>query len=146
MSVSNKSHPIASAGEVSSRRDLIARYIMIALSIATLGAFANAAYEFGAVPPDRVVSHTWEMLAYIVFAGLFGLLAIYPRRMLGLWELVIFHKLGVTLFSLISLGSAAGAVASDNPALRFAIDGVLVSLTIASYVLAKGWLAWKYAR
>ena len=83
------------------------------------------------------------MLAYVVFSGLFALLAVYPRRMLGLWELVIFHKLGITLLSAISLGSASGAVASDNPALRLIIDGVLVSLTIASYVLAKGWLAWK---
>lgn len=146
MPVSNKSDPTASTGEVTRGRDLTARYIMIALGIATLGAFANAAYELGAVPPDRIVSHTWEMLAYVVFSGLFALLAFYPRRMLGLWELVIFHKLGVTLFSVISLGSATGAVASDNPALRLIIDGVLVSLTIASYVLAKGWLAWKNAR
>jgi hypothetical protein len=146
MSASNHSTIDESTGQVGKVRDRVARYIMITLGIATLGAFANAALEFGAVPPDRIVSHTWEMLAYVVFAGLFTLLAFYPRRMIGLWELIIFQKLGVTLFSLFSLGSAGGSVASDNPLLRFAVDGVLVSLTIASYVLAKGWLAWKYSR
>ena len=89
MSVSNQSNVNASTDGVSKGRDRAARYIMIALGIATLGAFANAAYELGGVPPDRIVSHTWEMLAYVVFSGLFILLAFYPRRMLGIWELII---------------------------------------------------------
>ena len=123
-------------------RDKIAKYIMVALGVSTLGAFANAAVEMGTVAPDRVVAHVWEMLAYPVFAGLFTLLGLYPRRMPGLWELVLFQKLGITGFSLISLGAAHGVLSSDNPMNRLMIDAVLVGLTIVGYVLAKGWRAW----
>lgn len=115
---------------------------MVALGVSTLGAFANAAIEMGTAAPDRVVAHVWEMLAYPVFAGVFTLLGLYPRRMPGLWELVLFQKLGITGFGLISLGAASGTLASDDPLNRLMIDAVLVGLTIVGYVLAKDWRAW----
>ncbi len=127
-------------------RDRTAKYVMIVLGISTLGAFANAVYQFGSMPSDRIVAHSWEMLAYPVFAGIFTLLGLFPRRMPGLWELLLFHKISFTLISIYLIGSAAGSVASDDPSSRVVIDGVLIALTILSYVLAKGWRAWIDAR
>jgi hypothetical protein len=127
---------------VSSLRDKIAKYVMVVLGLTTLGAFANAAYELGVVAPDRIVAHVWEMLAFPVFAGLFTLLGLYPRRMPGLWELVLFQKAGITGFSLIAVGTASGTLASDNPMNRLVIDAVVVALIVVSYLLTKGWRAW----
>ncbi|MCF7702418.1 hypothetical protein [Loktanella sp. M215] len=143
MTLSDTQNSTVATNDSSTSRDRVAKYIMIALGVSTLGAFANAAFELGSIPPDRIVSHTWEMLAYPVFAGLFALLAFYPRRMPGLWELVLFQKLGITFFSFSLLGSAGGAVASDDPMLRLIVDGVLVSLTLVSYGLVRGWTAWR---
>lgn len=129
-------NPIAAA------RDKTARYLMIALSVATLGAFANAAVEFGALPPDRLIVGTWQMLGFAVFAGLFALLAIWPRRMPGLWELILAHKVGVTLMNLGFIGTVSGPMPSDNPAAVVMIDGALVLVTLTAYVLAQGWRPW----
>jgi len=48
---------------VPAARDKAARYLMFALSVATLGAFANATVEFGSLPPDRLIVGTWQMWA-----------------------------------------------------------------------------------
>ncbi len=127
---------------VPAARDKAARCLLIALSVATLGAFANAAIEFGALPPDRLIVGTWQMLGFAVFAGLFALLAIWPRRMPGLWELILFHKVGVTLMNLGFIGTVSGPMPSDNPAAVVMIDGSLVVVTLIAYVLAQGWRPW----
>lgn len=130
------------ANPVPAARDKSARYLMIALSVATLGAFANAAAEFGRLLPDRLIVGTWQMLGFAVFAGLFALLAIWPRRLPGLWELILFHKIGVTLMNLGFIGTVSGPMPSDNPAAVVMIDGTLVVVTLLAYVLAKGWRPW----
>lgn len=130
------------ANPVPAARDKIARFLMIALSVATLGAFANAAAEFGTLPPDRLIVGTWQMLGFAVFAGLFALLAIWPRRMPGLWELILLHKVGVTLMNIGFIGTVSGPMPSDNPTAVVMIDGTLVVVTLLAYVLAKGWRAW----
>lgn len=123
-------------------RNRAARYLMITLAVATLGAFANAAIEFGRLPPDRLVAGTWQMLGFAVFAGLFALLAIWPRRMPGLWELILFHKAGVTLMNLGLIETVSGPMPSDNPAAVVMIDGTLIVVTLLAYVLAQGWRPW----
>lgn len=123
-------------------QDRAARYLMIALAVATLGAFANAAVEFGALPPDRLIVGTWQMLGFAVFAGLFALLAVWPRRMPGLWELILAHKIGVTLVNFGFIGVVSGPMPSDNPAAVVAIGGALVVATLLAYVLAQGWRPW----
>ncbi|WNG24354.1 hypothetical protein F0U62_10250 [Cystobacter fuscus] len=131
---------------VTATRDRLARYMMIALGVATLGAFANAAHEFSALPPDRLVVNTWQMLGFVVFAGLFTLLGFFPRRMTGIWELVLFHKLAVTLFNASFIGTVTGPVRSDNPLVVTVVDGVLVVVTLMAYVLTRGWRAWSHGR
>ena len=133
---------------VTATGDMVARYLMFALAVATLGAFANATAEFGALPPDRLVVSTWQMLGFAVFAGLFALLAAYPRRMPGLWELILFHKIGVTLMNIqfITIGTGTGPMPSDNPLGVVMIDGLLVAITLLCYILVRGWRAWSAAR
>ncbi|MFN3661363.1 MAG: hypothetical protein ACK4TM_01270 [Yoonia sp.] len=142
MLIENQMAARYAADPIPAARDKAARYLMIALSVATLGAFANAAAEFGTLPPDRLIVGTWQMLGFAVFAGLFALLAIWPRRMPGLWELILLHKAGVTLMNIGFIGTVSGPMPSDNPTAVVMIDGTLVALTLLAYVLAQGWRPW----
>jgi hypothetical protein len=121
-------------------RDRLARTLMIVLGIATLGAFANAAFEFAAVAPERVAIEAWRMFAFPVFAGLFILLGAFPRRMPGLWELVIFQKAAVPIFLIYFVKAAAGTSLTDAGIIP--VDTLLTVTTIFCYLLTQGWRAW----
>ena len=123
-------------------RDRLARILMITLGIASVGAFANAALAFDAVAPDRITIETWRMSAFLVFAGLFTLLGLFPRRMTGVWELVFFHKAGVAVFLAFYVKATAGAGASLTDAGAIPVDTVLAGTTLFSYLLTQGWRAW----
>lgn len=125
-------------------RDRIARILMITLGIASVGAFANAALEFNAIAPDRVNVETWRMFGYLVFAGLFTLLGLFPRRMTGIWELALFHKIGVAVFLayFVKAETATGAYFADGAANIILVDAILAATTFVSYLLAQGWRAW----
>jgi hypothetical protein len=60
----------------------------------------------------------------------------------GLWELILFHKVGVALMNASFMGAVTGPMPSDNPAAVVMIDGTLVALTLLGYTLTKGWRAW----
>ena len=49
---------------------------------------------------DRIWIETWRTFAYIVFGGLFVILAWRPQHSPGIWELVFAHKSGVVLYGL----------------------------------------------
>ncbi len=125
-------------------RDRLARILMIVLGVATAGAFANAALTFGAVAPDRIAVEAWRMFAFVVFAGLFTLLGLFPRRMPGIWELVLFQKAAVPIF--LAFFVKAGAAASLTDAGIIPVDTTLVVVTFFSYLLTQGWRAWLPAR
>ena len=122
--------------------DRIAGLFMITLGIASLGAFANAALEFGAVAPDRVHIEAWRMLAFLVFAGLFTLLGLFPRRMSGVWELVFFHKASVPLFLTYIAKAHAASDASFTDTSMILVDAGLAATTLLCYLLTRGWRAW----
>ena len=123
-------------------RDLIAKVLMIALGIATIAAFAGAAATFGGVSEDRIIAEGWRMLAFPVFAGIFFLLAFFPRRTPALWELVILQKAGITVLIALLAPSTVGLSQSDNAPVVMMVDGMLAVVTLTSYVLTKGWRAW----
>ncbi|MEQ1492452.1 MAG: hypothetical protein ABL932_18055 [Terricaulis sp.] len=127
---------------MSPTRDRIAATLMIILGIATIGAFANSALEFSSVAPDRVHVEAWRMLAFVVFAGLFTLLGIFPRRMPGLWELLFFQKGGVPIFLTYIVNANTVANASLTDAAMIAVDAGLAATTLLCYVLTEGWRAW----
>ena len=123
-------------------RDRVAAILMILLAIASVGAFAGAAWTFGAVPADRIIAEGWRMLAFLVFAGLFFLLAVFPRRMPGLWELVFLQKAGIAVLVALLAPDAVGVSTGDNGHNVVLVDGTLAIVTLVSYLLTKGWRAW----
>ena len=79
------------------------------------------------------------MLGFLVFAGIFALLAFRPRTLPGLWELSIMDKAGMTLLAAVFAVTrdAQGAVTTA------VADGALTALLITAYVLARGYRAWR---
>ena len=135
------------AGHTTSRprtptRDRIAKTLMLLLALSTVGAFANGVLAFPAVPPEQMIVELWRTLAYLVFAGLFTLLALFPRRMPGVWELVFFQKAAVALLLAFVIKAGHGAAGTDTPMTIIAVDGTLAAVTLVSYVLARGWRSW----
>lgn len=133
---------LAERNAMSVTRDRIAGTLMIILGVASVGAFANAAREFGAVAPDRVHIEAWRMLAFLVFAGLFTLLGLFPRRMSGVWELVFFHKASVPIFLVYVAEAQTGAAASFTDTSMIVVDAGLAAATLLAYLLTQGWRAW----
>ncbi|MDI5975598.1 hypothetical protein [Amycolatopsis magusensis] len=119
--------------------DRTGRTVLAVDTVATLGAFATGIPLVLDAADEHVLTEFWRTTAYLVFAGLFTLLAVAPRKQRGLWELILVHKIAVTGFALIVI---------DKPAavLTAAIDGVLVLTVVAAYVLCRGWRAWRPAQ
>src|SRR5690606_34163570 len=73
------------------------------LVLVAIGAVTAALAAFVAVRdagPETRMIETWRLVGLATFAGLFGLLAYRPRHYAGLWELVIFNKLILTVAAL----------------------------------------------
>jgi hypothetical protein len=116
--------------------DRIGRGLLGLCSVATLGAFAQGIQIMTEVPDERVITEAWRTFAYIVFAGLWAMLAIAPRRQRGVWELVLVQKIAITVFALIAF---------DLPDAQktFVVDLSLVLATALAYVLCRGWYGWR---
>ena len=52
----------------------------------------------------------WLSYGYLVFAGLFVLLALWSRRYPGVWELAILHKVAVTISAPTLIAGAEGTI------------------------------------
>ncbi|MBN2041027.1 MAG: hypothetical protein JW864_13365 [Spirochaetes bacterium] len=78
---------------------------------------------------------TWRMFGFLVFAGMFALLAWRPRSSAGIWELVFFHKAAVGISSFF-LSNSQEAISSGP------IDIVLSILIVAAYICTRGWQSW----
>ena len=119
-------------------RDRIALALMLAASLAALYAFVKAiGIATGAGPQTQQVEW-WRVLGFLMFTGLFALLAFGPRRYPGLWELVILDKAALTVVELGLIGNQAANAASSAIA-----DGILTVILLAAYVLTSGWRSWK---
>ena len=126
----------ASATAVAPMRDRIARIILGACAAGALMATVSMAASVADADGPLQVAETWQLAGLPVFAGLFVILAVGPRRTAGLWELVIANKLALV---------AAGATylsGTDGASEFVVVDGVLVALLISAYVLTRGWTAW----
>lgn len=119
------------------RADRTGRALMALNAVAALAAFASGLAITAGVSDDRLISELWRTLAYIVFAGIWTLLAVAPRRHPGLWELLLFHKGAVTVYSFVMWDRLA-----DAPATALVDLGVTVT-TLVAYVLCRGWRAWQ---
>ena len=124
-------------GSATARRlDFIGRGLMALLSLSTVYAFIDGCRLVAAAGDDRVWVEFWRTTAYLVFVGLFAMLAIAPRTRWGIWELVFGQKVAVTIFGLLNF--------DVNEARRDATtDLVLVIVTAVAYVLCRGWYTWR---
>ncbi|MGH9093650.1 MAG: hypothetical protein ACRDXE_00665, partial [Acidimicrobiales bacterium] len=84
------------------------------LWVAAVGAATSALAAISAVldaDGATKVVETWRLYGLIVFAGLFTLLALRPHHYRGVWELVLFNKLALTV---TGLAYAAHGAISDT--------------------------------
>ncbi len=104
--------------------------------VGALVAFAGGIEVAASAPPEFMWVETWRTTGFLVFAGMFALLAARPRLSAGVWELAFFHKAAM-VGAAVFLGGAHGIAAAG------AIDAILVSLLVLSYFLTRGWLSWR---
>ena len=116
--------------------DLTGRTLMAVTGISTLIPFVNGISRVADAPEAYMLTEFWRTTAYLVFAGLWGLLAWTPRRQPGIWELLLIQKTAVSLFALVNLGATDSVRDSIS-------DSSLVVATAVAYVLCRGWQAWR---
>jgi hypothetical protein len=112
--------------------------------LAAVGAFFSCVTSFSSVAaasPATQVVEIWWMYGFIVFTGLYLLLAFWPHRYTGIWELAILDKAALGIVGLVLLGRG---VADAQTILIF--DGSLAVITLIAYVLAKAYTAWTRPR
>jgi hypothetical protein len=116
-------------------QDRLGRSFMILASAGAIGAFSYGIKQVQVATPDTIWVKTWRMLAFLVFAGMFALLAFRPRLSAGVWELVLFHKLAMVVSAIFMLNVKEASIAAP-------VDTALVLLIIGSYILTRGWRSW----
>ncbi|MCE9651444.1 MAG: hypothetical protein K8R18_17630, partial [Parvibaculum sp.] len=116
--------------------------LMIALALSSAAVFVNAIFELRSFGPERINVETWRSFGFLVFAGLYALLAFFPRRMPGVWELVVFHKVSVSVFLSFFGGASPDASVAGTTDTIILVDSILAGTTLVSYVLAQGWRSW----
>ncbi len=118
-------------------RDRIAFALLLLAAISAFGAFIGSVGVITAADPSVQIVEVWQSYGFVVFGGLFSLLAFRPRHYAGVWELVILHKVAIAVTAALFIPTDA----EDAQTIAL-VDGVLAALLIAAYILAKGYKAW----
>ena len=119
-------------------RDRIATVLMLVSALGALYAFITAIGAVQTAGPATQQVETWRMFGFLMFAGVFILLGVWPRRLPGLWELTIANKVGLTIAeALLIRNNAAGAQFTAIS------DGILSAFLVAAYLLSRGYTAWR---
>jgi hypothetical protein len=114
------------------------RAAQVLLWLAAVAAAISAVTAIGDVVSaggSTKVVETWRAYGFVVFAGLFALLALRPRGYRGVWELVILNKVALTVTAI--LYSAHGGIADTGTIIGW--DGGLSVVLAVAYVLSRGW-------
>jgi len=119
-------------------RDRIATVLMLVSALGALYAFITSIGAVQTAGPATQQVETWRMFGFLMFAGVFVLLAIWPRRLPGLWELTIADKVGLTVMEALLIRT--GAVDAQFAALS---DAILCAFLVAAYLLSRGYTAWR---
>ena len=120
-------------------RDRLGRGLMWLAALGALSAFASGIAAVNNATPETIWVETWRLFGFLVFTGMFVLLALRPRNSAGVWELAFFHKAAMAISALF-LSGAQGAAMSGT------IDAVLALLIAMAYIFTRGWMAWKNPR
>jgi len=122
-------------------RDRVATGLML---LAAIGAFISLLTSISSVAtasPATQVVEIWRLYGFVVFTGLYVLLAFWPRRYPGIWELAILDKAALGITGLVLLGRG---VPDAQTILIF--DGSVAAITFVAYLLAKGYAGWSRLR
>lgn len=122
---------------VSLWKDRIAKILLLLCAFGALASFFLNIENVTTADFDTKVVEIWRLFGFLVFTGLFVLLALYPRRYAGIWELVIFHKAAVA----IAIPLLIQKTTLDIESIAIT-DGVLAIIVVVAYILSKGYTAW----
>lgn len=122
-------------------RDRVGTGLMLLQAVGAFFSFIGSISSVMAANHTTLVVESWRMFGFIVFTTLFLLLAFWPRRYPGIWELIIMHKAALAITGIIVLGQG---VQDAQTVLIF--DGSLAVLTAIAYVLTKGYTGWSKLR
>jgi hypothetical protein len=127
----------ATTTRTSALRDRIALGLMLLSALGALYAFATAIGATSAAGPATQQVEAWRALGYLMFAAIFVLMGLWPRRYPYLWEVVIVNKAALTIVEVVLIGK--GAVDAQSSAL---VDGILTVLLVAAYLLSRSYASW----
>jgi hypothetical protein len=127
--------PVATDRGPTRLQDRTGRTLMAITAAATLIPFVEGVTRLPGLDDDLILTEYWRTTAYLVFAGMWALLAVAPRKQRGMWELLIFHKVAVTVHALFVLDV-------EHATRTLVADGLVSTATIAGYVLCRGWRSW----
>ena len=116
------------------------RMAMILMLVAALGALYALITSFGVATtssPEIQQVEWWRVFGFLLFTGLFVLLAFWPRRYPGLWELLILDKALLTIAEVVLIGNHAKDAVTTAEA-----DGILTVILLAAYLLSRGYRSW----
>lgn len=128
----------APATASSTIRDRLALTLMIVSAGGAGVAALTSIGDVAAAGPATQQVEAWRLWGFVMFAGVFALLAVGPRRYPGLWELAIADKAALTVTEALLVGRHAANAPSSA-----IIDGVLTIVLLASYLLSRGYAGWR---
>jgi len=128
----------APATASSTIRDRLALTLMIVSAGGAGVAALTSIGDVAAAGPATQQVEAWRLWGFVMFAGVFALLAVGPRRYPGLWELAIADKAALTVTEALLVGRHAANAPSSA-----LIDGVLTIVLLASYLLSRGYAGWR---
>lgn len=118
----------------SARADRTGRWLSAANVLFAFAALASGVLQMLDASDDDLIVETWRTFGFVVFAGLWAMVALWPRRTPGVWELLISHKAAMTIFAIFVIEVPTARVTA-------LVDGFVVITTAGAYVLCRGWLA-----
>lgn len=120
-------------------QDRLGRGLMWLAALGALSAFVSGIAAVNNATPETIWVETWRLFGFLVFTGMFALLALRPRNSAGMWELAFFHKAAMAVSALFLSGAQGAAIAGT-------IDAVLAVLIAIAYTFTRGWMGWKSQR
>ncbi len=126
----------ASLGQRSVLADRVSRGLTGFNAFLGVIAFGNGIYTLFNTSPDHLIVEAWRAFGFLIFLILWIMITVWPRQVPGAWELIILHKVAITIFAI----AAWDVAEAQRTAL---IDGWLVITIIPAYVLCRGWVAWR---
>jgi hypothetical protein len=112
------------------------RGLMLLAALGALGAFAGGIGALESAGPERFWVESWRTYGFLVFAGLFALLAWRPTGAPLVWELVFLHKAAMAGSWHYNSGAREAAMAGP-------VDLGLGLATLAAWLLTCGWRSWR---